>query len=149
MASESVLNQLTAALTAALTAVLPTDWSIRDAEADTGHSLDVVLYYEQGDLVTTINGGAVPPGHVGVEYTLTLTAPETDPQKGTGRVTNAAMDLLPALDTLSDLYWDRAEKVRLNTGETAYRLPVVHLSTYTPTPTPEPDPEPDPMPEEA
>lgn len=143
------INTLTADLAAALKAALPADWSIWDAEGPAGHALGVVLYYEQGDLVTTINGGPVPPGCVGVEYTLTLTAPETDPEKGTATATAAAMDLLPALDGLSDLYWDRAQKMRLPTGETAYRLAVVYLSTYRATPTPEPDPEPDPMPEEA
>ena len=124
------VNHLTAALVDTLTAVLPDGWSLRDAEAKTDSALGVVLYYEQGDLVTEINGGPVPIGYVGVEYTLTLTAPETDPQKGTATVTNAALKLLTALDGQPNLYWDRAVKVRLSTGETCYRLAIVHLSTY-------------------
>lgn len=141
------LDRLAAALVDELKASLPGGWKVRAAEAKATTSLGVVLYWEQGDLVTTINGGPVPPGHVGVEYTLTLAAPEQDPEKGTTTVTNAVVSLLPALDAMSNLYWDRAEKVRLDTGETTYRLAVVNLSSFRTTT--EPDTEPDPMPEEA
>lgn len=141
------LDRLAAALVKELTASLPGGWKVRAAEAKAVTSLGIVLYWEQGDLVTTINGAPVPPGHVGVEYTLTLAAPEQDPEKGTTTVTNAVVSLLPALDAMSNLYWDRAEKVRLDTGETTYRLAVVNLSSYHTTT--EPDAEPDTMPEEA
>lgn len=141
------VDRLTAELVEGLTAVLPTDWKLIDAESQAATALQVVLFYEQGDLVTTLNGKPVPTGYVGVEYTLTLVAPEAEPQKGTARVSAAMLDLLPALDALDDLYWDRAGKMRLTTGETAYRLEVVHLSQYTTRPTP--DPTPNTTPEEA
>lgn len=145
-----MLDALTEELVASLTAVLPDDWSIRDAEDKTERSLKVVLYYEQGDIVTTINGGPVPVNHVGVDYTLTLAAPEEDPTKGRARVTKELLHLLPILDLMPFLAWDTASKIRFPSGETCYRLDVVHLSRYAnPTPTTEPDPEPDPMPEEA
>lgn len=150
MDSEPMLDALTEELVTSLTAVLPTEWSLRDAEDKAERSLSVVLYYEQGDVVTTINGGPVPVNHVGVEYTLTLAAPEEDPTQGRARVTTELLHLLPALDLMPLLAWDTATKIRLATGETCYRLEVVHLSRYAnPTPTTEPDTVPDPMPEEA
>lgn len=152
MSSDTVaLDALTADLVGSLTAAIPAAWVVRDAEARADRSNAVVLYYEQGDVVTTINGGPIPRGFVGVEYTLTLAAPEEEPTKGRVRVTEALMALLPILDTMPRLAWDTATKVRLQTGETCYRLEVVNLSRYIThtTPTTEPDPEPDPMPEEA
>lgn len=140
------LNALAAGLVAELAAVVPAAWAIRDAEARTDRALGVVLYYEQGDIVTRINGGPVPVGFVGVEFSLTLAAPEEDPQLGTARVTTALLDLLPALDGVQLLFWDRADKFRTPTGETCYRVPVVHLADYTPT---DPATVPDNMPEEA
>lgn len=136
MASETpMLDIFAAELVGKLTSVLPADWSIRDAEEKSDRSIGIVLYYEQGDIVTDINNTPVPVGFVGVEYTLTLAAPETDPAAGTNRVTKALLELLPALDGLERLAWDRAEKVRLTSGETCYRLPIVNLCRYAnPTP---------------
>jgi hypothetical protein len=145
-----MLDALTAGLVANLEAVLPADWKVIDADEQSARALGVVLYYEQGDVVTTINGGPIALNHVGVEYTLTLAAPEEDPAKGRVRVTQALLDLLPALDAMPLLAWDTASRVVLTTGENCYRLNVVHLCRYAnPTSITEPDPEPDPMPEEA
>jgi hypothetical protein len=130
-----MLDRLTAELVDTLTTALPADWRIVDADATAQRYLGVVVYYEQGDIVTTINGGPIPTGFVGVEYTLTLAAPEEDPQKGTTTVTDALLDLLPALDPLPYLAWDKASKLRLTTGETCYRLDVVNLTRYTTPPT--------------
>lgn len=145
MDSETPLvDALTVHLVDTLTEALPTGWKLWDVEAGTAEALGIVLYYEQGDLVTTINGGKVADGYVGVEYTLTLTAPEKEPVKGQDRLNAAVLEFLPVLDSLANLLWDRAEKIRLSTGETAYRLAVVNLSSYLPNP--EPDPEPDAQP---
>lgn len=141
-----LIDALAAGLVSDLTAVVPDDWSIRDAEARTDRALEVVLYYEQGDIVTKLNGGPVPVGFVGVEFSLTLAAPEVDPQAGTARVTTALLSLLPALDVAPLLFWDHADKFRTPTGETCYRVPVVHLAKYSPT---VPATVPDNMPEEA
>lgn len=130
MDSEPMLDALAGALVADLTAVLPEEWKVLDADDQSARALGVVLYYEQGDIVTTINGGAIPVNHLGVEYSLTLAAPEEEPIKGTKTVTTALLELLPVLDASALLVWDRAEKFRTPTGETCYRLPIVHLARY-------------------
>ncbi|WP_262002225.1 hypothetical protein [Microbacterium sp. Mcb102] len=131
MASETpLLDALTDSLVADLTAVVPNTWKVWDAEGGAVESLSVVLYYEQGDLATTFNGQPCPPHHVGVTYTLTVTAPEKDPEKGTRTATEAVLVLLPALDSHGSIFWDRATKVRLETGETVYRLEIIHLSRF-------------------
>lgn len=137
MPSEPMLDALAAALVADLTAALPGDWRIRDVDDQAARALGVALYYEQGDIVTTINGAAVPTNYVGVEFTLTLAAPEEDPVKGRVRATRALLELLPALDGMPLLAWDKATRLVLTSGENAYRLEVVHLSRYTPPTMPE------------
>ena len=145
-----MLDALTGALVDDLRAVLPDGWKVRDAAEQHARALGVVLYYEQGDIITTIGNTPVPVNHIGVEYTLTLAAPEEDPLKGRQRVTSALLHLLPALDAMPFLVWDSAERIILNTGENCYRLGTVHLSRYaTTTPTTDPAPEPPTMPEEA
>ena len=122
------LDALTASLVADLSAVVPDTWKVWDAEAGAVESLSVVLYYEQGDLATVVNGQKMPPHHVGVTYTLTVTAPEKEPVKGTKTATEAVLVLLPALDSHRSIFWDRAAKVRLDTGETTYRLDIIHTA---------------------
>lgn len=120
-------------LTDALTAVLPAEWRVQDAEAKVTKSLGVVLFYEQGNVSNEVSSVKMPAGYVGVDFMLTLAAPQVDPVKGTREVTSALLELLPALDSLADLYWGpTAEKIRLESGETAYRIPTTFLSTYAP-----------------
>lgn len=149
MASETpTLDRLAADLVTTLTAAVPTDWRIVDADEKPATYLVPVIYYEQGDIVTTL-GGALPAGWVGVEYTLTLAAPEHDPVKGTTTVTAALLHLLPALDALAYLVWEKAEKLRLTTGETCYRIEVTNLTRLTDPTTITPATAPEPTPQEA
>lgn len=127
------LDRLTAELVDSLATTLPASWSIRDAEAKPERALRTVLYYELGDLVTEHAGTPFPKGILGATVTLTLTAPEAEPVKGTARVQEEVLRLVPVLDGIRTLHWDRAEKIRLQTGETGYRLEVIHLTRYTPT----------------
>lgn len=125
-------DALIAHLTTTLKAALPKTWRIADAEASAANALGIVVYYEQGDLHTTVTNERLPAGFAGVDFSLTLTAPGDDPVKGTRTVTAALLDLLPALDRIEDLYWGpTAEKVRLETGETTYRIPTTLITNYT------------------
>lgn len=125
-------DALIAHLTDALETALPKSWRIVDAEAGALVSLGIVVYYEQGDLHTQVQNERLAAGFAGVDFTLTLTAPEHEPVKGTRRVTAALLDFLPALDGIDDLFWGpTAEKVRLDTGETTYRIPVTLITHYT------------------
>lgn len=135
MSSNVRADALTGHLVSTLTAALPTRWKIRDAEAKPVKALGIVLFFEQLDFHSEVNGEELPRGFVGVDYMLTLTSPEANVTKATKAVTDALLELLPALDEMPDLYWSDAEKQRLETGETAYRLPVTLISRYTPEPT--------------
>ena len=129
-----MLDALTASLVDTLTAIIPPTWSIRDAADPAATALGVVLYYEQGEITTIINGQKVPANHVGVTYTLTIAAPEKDPVKGNRTATDALLDLLPGLDAHRAIFWDRAERLTLTTGEPSYRLEIIHIARYKENP---------------
>jgi hypothetical protein len=132
MSSNVRADALTAHLVDTLTAALPSKWKVRDAEAKAVKALGIVLFYEQLDFHSQFNGDRLSYGYVYVDYVLTLTSPQTDITKATKAVTEALLELLPALDQMPELFWSDAEKVRLETGETAYRLPVTFISSYLP-----------------
>jgi hypothetical protein len=47
------------------------------------------------------------------------------------------MDLCFLLDAFPQITWSTGSRLRLETGETAYRFPITVLSTYTPSIAPE------------
>lgn len=130
MSSETTrADALIERLEAVLKAAVPSTWSVRDAEAKVTKALGIVVFYEQGDISNEIAQKHLNPGYVGVDFTLTVTAPESEPVKGTRTATSALLTLLPALDAMPDLFWGpTATKIRLESGETAYRLPITFLS---------------------
>lgn len=130
MSSETALaDALIERLETVLRAALPTDWRIQDAEAKSDKALSTVVYYEQGDISNEVAQQHLNPGYVGVDFTLTVVAPESEPVKGTRTATSALLTLLPFLDAMPDLFWGPvASKIRLESGETAYRLPITFLS---------------------
>lgn len=119
--------------------VLP-GFDVRNADLAAGtYTLDMLLTYEQLDISAEFDGSRLPTGWVGVDFQLTLAAPETDPEAGTARLSAALPAVCRALDGLDDLVWNRAIKARDNAG-TFYNMPISLLAQY-----PEPDEEPDPQ----
>lgn len=120
-----------------LVANCPTGWIIADSEK-LRKTTKTALSYEQGDLTIDVIGQDLPTGFIGVEFLLTLSTPETDATKGLPRVTEAMGHLFAALDMTDQIRHANAERVRLDTGESAYRLPIAVLAAYNiPTSQPE------------
>lgn len=113
---------------------LPEGWRVQDAEGQTTTTLSMVLYYEQGNVRNEVPPANLPAGYLGVDFTLTVAAPEKDPVKGTRSATEGLLVVLPILDGLADIFWGpEAQKERLTTGETVYRIPITFLSNYITT----------------
>ncbi len=120
----------------------PSTWRIVNAEKlGSAKTTKVVLTYEQLDVLASANGTDLSVGWVGVSFQLVLSTPETGATKALPRVTNALAELLLVLDSTDQVYYSDATRTRLDTGETAFVLPVVVLATYVPTPEPIPAPE--------
>lgn len=132
--SSNSLSEARKYLQGALTQGLPKDWVITDIEkaGDTFRKLTVT--YEQGDIVANISGGELPPGVIGLEFTLNLITPEKDGDKAMTRLGEAAVELAFLLDSLPQLVWDNGSRFRLESGESGYRFPITVLVTYSPAP---------------
>lgn len=123
-------DRLVNRLTTSLAAACPKGWRFKDAAEGVAASTGIVVYYEQGAVSNEYRNDPLPVGYVGVSFLLTITAPNQDAVKGTRAVTAALLDLIPALDSLDDLYWGpTAEIEQLESGEVFYRIPTLFLST--------------------
>lgn len=131
--SSNSLAQARAYIHESLEELLPDDFQVLDIEKAGDTFRKLTATYEQGDITSQISGGELPRGVVGVEFVLTLIAPEKQGEAGVSRVSSAVMDLVFALDHMESIAWTTANRVRLSTGESAYRLPITYLATYHPT----------------
>lgn len=129
----------------------PSTWRVVNAEllSNKNRTTGVVLSYEQLDLAREALGQELRDGYVWVTFQLVLSTEETDAVKGMKRLTAEAATLLQILDASPDFRWGpEATRTRLETGESAFLIPIAFLATHFP-PTPAPVTEPDTTPEEA
>lgn len=125
---------------------VPDAWKVRNAyDLGTSKLSGVVLSYQQLDVLTQATGEQLPLGYVWITFRLVLSSPETDAKKGVPRVTRELATLLQVLDASPDIEWTEAEFARVETGESAFFIPVAFLATNFPPapPTPEPAISPD------
>lgn len=123
-----------------LETVTPNNWLVMDAEKVGSQKLSKIgLTYEQLDISAEALGQELPSGWVWVSFQLVLSTPETDAVKGIERLTGVLADFLLILDASPELRWTDATRTRLDTGESAYIIPIALLAETTP-PAPEPIP---------
>lgn len=107
------------------------DWRVRDAdETARTNSLGVTLTIEQGDVSAEYQGQRLAVGHVAADFHLVLSAPETDPQKGTRHIFACLPALLATLDASDTITWAQATKGRDAAG-TFYTIPLTLFATTT------------------
>ncbi|WP_341941731.1 hypothetical protein [Microbacterium sp. LWH10-1.2] len=128
----SELVNVAADLEAYLVDTCPPEWRVINGEKYGSRVNGIVLAYDQLDITTSVLGTDVTPGFVAVGFDLYLIAPETDAVKGLLRVTSAMADLYRALDQTDQIPYADAQRGRLETGESTYRLPVAVITTYLP-----------------
>jgi hypothetical protein len=126
----SSLDQLETRITTAFGG-LPTGWTLVNLDSDNGAKrYGTVLFYEITDVHTELSGLKLPRGILGVDVALTLQVAGTDLEKSGRAAISAALDLIPILDSMDDLYWSDMEKAVRTTGETFYRISVTFIATY-------------------
>jgi hypothetical protein len=138
----SELPTAAADLEAFFKAQCPSAWRVVNAETlGTTKTAGVVLSYEQLDLSQEALGQQLPEGVLWVTFQLVLSVPETNAVKAMLRLTGEAATLIRILDASPDLKWGPdATRTRLETGETAFVIPLALLTT-NPEPTPAPEEE--------
>lgn len=139
----SDLDTAAADLHAFLEAEVPAGWKVINAEKlGTSKTTGVVLSYEQLDISQEALGQDLPEGWLWVTFQVVLSVAGTDATKAMPKLTVAAGELIRILDASPDLRWGPdATRTRLDTGESAFIIPLASLASNIPPapPTPEPD----------
>lgn len=145
----SELATIAADVQSFLESACPPKWKVLNAEQlGKSKTTGVVLTYEQLDISQNAEGQDLPEGWVWVTFQVVLSVPETDAVKAMARLTPEAGKLIQIFDASPDLRWGPdATRTRLDTGESAFVVPLAVLaSNYPPAP---PTPEPDAVPDES
>lgn len=116
-----------------LTPLLPTDWKYEEYLEGTVKSLVPVLYIEFVRIDTVVQGAPVARGQAGAHFNLIITDPKTDSKKTENAVDGHVLKVLGALDSFDDLYWESAEKKRLEDGPMAWTISVLAFTSTTTT----------------
>lgn len=125
-------------LTAAINTALPT-LTTRDMANGITNNPGVVLYIDQGDLATSMQGQQLAPGSVQLSVNLALASRYKDPAKALKELNARILALLPVLDQIPFLHWTTAQRGVLDdTGTPCYIIPALILTTYPAPVEPEP-----------
>ncbi|AZS40048.1 hypothetical protein CVS54_01370 [Microbacterium oxydans] len=137
----SELATVAADLQTFLEAEVPTKWKVINAETlGTSKTTGVVVTWEQLDLSQIAEDQKLPEGWLWVTFQIVISVPETDATKAMPRLTKETGVLLQIFDASPELRWGPdATRTRLETGESAFVIPLAVLaSNNPPTATPAP-----------
>ena len=132
MSSNFSFSTVGSELEATLKANVPSTWLVAHASKAQGKITKVALTWEQHDIDSKQAGSDLPNGWAGILFSLILSVPETDFIKSNERAMRELPHLLQLLDSHSQLYWESAEQLRLDTGELAFLIPISVLASYLP-----------------
>lgn len=124
---------------------VPAKWKISNAETlGTTKTVGVVVTWEQLDISQdTADATPLPEGWVWVTFQIVISVPETNAARAMVRLTKETGVLLQIFDASPDLRWGPdATRTRLETGESAFVIPLAVLAANNPpTATPAPEEE--------
>jgi len=112
-----------------LTAILPSTWRCEATLEGTIKALVPVLYIEFVRIDTVVQGQPLPQGQVGTSFNVIITDPQTDAEKAEDAVDAHVLKVLGSLDKFADIYWENAEKKRLQDGPMAWTISVLALAS--------------------
>ncbi len=90
----------------------------------------LVLTWQFMGVTTEMGANFKGTEYIGAEFMLTLFTNQKDLTKALAALNTALPELLPVLDASPDLSWETAEYAVMDTGESAYRIPITVLCTY-------------------
>ena len=135
-AAKNVLREVRAHLRDTIKPKVPARWRIFPTlEAPAKLSVPAV-YFEFVEIANEIAGKPLAAGNVAAQIELAVIAPETATAKAEDAVDAAVLSLIQALDNSDSLFWGpSATKVRLESGQLGWRIPVSVLTSTHPEPT--------------
>lgn len=114
-----------------LTPILPSTWRYEATLEGTVKALVPVLYIEFVRIDTVVQGAPIGQGQAGAYFNVIITDPKTDTEKAEDAVDSHVLKVLGALDSFADIYWENAEKKRLEDGPMAWTVSVLAFASTT------------------
>lgn len=118
------------ALKERLSPALPARWSIEENLKDppTEYGAPLVTFAFTG-FSSTVNGQELGPGQVGAEVDIIVGSPLSVVGKGEDDADHLALRLVQAIDSQADMFWSSAEKQRIESGQWAWRIHTIVLTS--------------------
>lgn len=120
-----------AALKERIARELPEKWTISQAiKQPPTEYREPLVTFEFTRFDSTANGAPLPPGQVGAAIDLVLGSPKTADETGEDDVDQLALTLVQVIESQSDIFFDSAEKQRLEaSGQWVWRIHTIVLTT--------------------
>lgn len=136
MSSSNVLRTVREHLKATIKPALPTRWRIFPSLTAPAKLTVPAVYFEFTDVSNEMGGKPLAAGNVAANFELAVIVPEGATPKAEDNADAAVLSLIQALDNSADLFWGpTATKLRLETGQLGWRVPVSVLTSTFPDPT--------------
>lgn len=127
----SDLPSVRTALKDRLEPLLPSDWRWKPYLEGDVKALVPVVYIEFVAFEPRVQNAPLAHGQVAARFNLIVTDPKTDTENAEDDVDDHVRELIVALDGMTDMYWDTAEKKRLPTGPLAWTISTFALVDTT------------------
>ncbi|MFJ4999899.1 hypothetical protein ACIP5T_17235 [Microbacterium sp. NPDC088619] len=88
-----------------------------------------LIIFEFTRFESSANGQALGPGQVAAAIDIVLGSPMSAEDKGEDDVDVLVLSLIRVLDAQSDIFWDSAEKQRLESGQWVWRIHTIVLTS--------------------
>lgn len=133
MSSKNVLREVRLFLRDTMKPSLPTRWRIFPTLTAPEKLAVPAVYMEFTEVATEIAGKPLGAGNVAAVFELAVIVPESATPKAEDAADVAVLNLIRALDTTEGLFWGpTATKVRLESGQLGWRIPVTVLTSTVP-----------------
>jgi hypothetical protein len=133
MSSENVLKEVREHLKETIKPSLPTRWRIFPTLTAPAKLTNPAVYFEFTSVANEVGGKPIGAGYVAAEFELAVIIPETAGAKAEDNADAAVLSLIQALDNAEGLFWGpSATKLRLESGQLGWRIPVTVLTSTVP-----------------
>lgn len=127
----SDLASIREAVEARLAPRLPDTWRWVPYLEGTNKTLVPVVYLEFVAFEPRVQNSNLALGQVAARFNIVVTDPKTDTEKAEDDVDEHVLGVIRALDDMSDMYWDTAEKKRLDVGPLAWTISTFAIADTT------------------
>jgi len=133
MSSKNVLREVRQHLKDTIKPKLPTRWRVFPTLTAPAKLTVPAVYVEFTEVSNEVAGKPLAAGRVAASFELAVIIPETAGARAEDNADAAVLSLIQALDNSDQLFWGpSATKLRLESGQLGWRIPVTVLTSTVP-----------------